>query len=496
MALLAKTSSYTWFSLFAKALLLFPSLASALLVHSSSELPTRTSKELFASPPIDHAFRATIPHSYPHLFRHFDDIALDSWLRCCDPTDFWKSVCQDDLTTLPLDEDVLLEMDVHSVIVPHVRFLVEVLGGGTGRLTWADDESTLPPIFNKQDDDEECPTVLEEFHHTMRLHLKVPDWYYRISIDRIIAPWHAYLQHYCGSQHSGPALRDDKLAAFLEVCQSGSQVAFIDLCREWDDKIDGDVHTPDQLNRFLTAFRCGLLPACRNVPNQASIAPADMVDLLVTHGANFLQKDDRQISGLHWTAATHNTGGLEVLIAAWCRERYPDLELGTAAKQILREVVTGKDGATVLHWAACGLGRNWIGTGGSIEICQYLLELVDSNPALVDATTWNTGATPFMWAAWSGSIDVARLLVETGGSNPQYMNPQGQTAAHWAAAAGQLETCRYLVEELGLKLDQTDDRDKTPLDYAKLYCQDSILDWSKLYSKDRHGSRSPDGGSQ
>jgi ankyrin repeat protein len=321
----------------------------------------------------------------------------------------------------------------------------------------------------------------------MRLHLSVPDWYYRISIDRIIAPWHAYLQRYC-PQQSGSALRGDELTAFLDVCRTGSKDAFLQLCREWNDNEETatSVHTPDNLDRFLTTFRCGLLPACRNVLNTARIPPAEMVALLVTHGANFLQKDDKRISGLHWAAATRNAGGLEVLLISWCQERYPDETCySAAAKLVLQEVVTGKDGATVLHWAACGVGRNWIGTGGSTEICHYLLELVGSDPAVVDATTRNTGATPFMWAAWSGSIDAARLLVEEGGANARHVNSQGQTAAHWAAAAGQLEMFRYLVEELGLESDQADHSGETPLDYAKQYHQDSILDWCKRHLEDR-----------
>jgi hypothetical protein len=70
--------------------------------------------------------RFKVPHrsplSLPHLFRHYDDISFDSWLRCADPQEFWTSIGYS-LEDLPAD---LREAHVHEQIAPHIRFLVQV----------------------------------------------------------------------------------------------------------------------------------------------------------------------------------------------------------------------------------------------------------------------------------------------------------------------------------------------------------------------------------
>ena len=343
----------------------FPSFYYGSLLDPDDDLPSSTL-------PIQHRFRVpnTPPHSHPHLFRHYDDISFDSWLRCANPEDFWESVGYK-LSDLPQD---LLEAPVHEMIAPHVRFLVEVLQGGSGRLAW----STDAPTFQQN---EECE-VEEEEHHTMTVFPEtqklVPHSFYRCSLERTIGPWHAYLEHH-DLPHGHNLLQDTaKLAEFFSVCESGKVDKFVDLCQEWSN--DMSTHNKARVMAFSRSFRRGLLPAVKNALSDdldaVDCTPSRMVDILISNGANFLQKDKQGVDLLHWAAGTHHWSATQSLLQALTNERYPyELypEKENCEAQILFESAS-KDGATPLHWAACGFGRQRIGIGGKRTFDETILD--------------------------------------------------------------------------------------------------------------------------
>lgn len=304
------------------------------------------------------------PKSTPHLFRHFDDVSFDSWIRCASPEEFWTSVgYQPD----KLPEDLQTAM-VHENIAPHVRFLVDVFHGGSGRLAWnyRPEEVTIDP-----EEQDECSiyTRITSIPHTLRVKDPngVPLSFFRSNIDRTVAPWHAYLKYH--QLLSGPALFQDhdKLEEFCNVCQSSSISAFAMMCNRWESNANGR-HGEDRIRTFCTSFRRGLLPAVQNADSNdlssVDCTPSKMVNLLVSHGANFLQKDKSGVSMLHWAAGTGHLEAVQTLLEALVTERYPDETMKTAAARVLLENTDAKDGATVLHWACAGVASHFFGCGG------------------------------------------------------------------------------------------------------------------------------------
>lgn len=205
------------------------------------------------------------PRVFKHVFRHYDDISFDSWLRCTDPHDFLRSVgyTSQELQAMTKDDDKSLwDSNVHSHWAPKIRFLVETLHGGTGTLTWATTTtagSRNEHDYNMDDDD---PCVIRDsegddssIYHTMRLFestkVAVPALYYHHkqcpSLDRSVVPKHAYLVHHNIHPHSEELLTwsqqqqhsaDDVAAAsqqsffttFLESCRSNHK--FVELCNQ------------------------------------------------------------------------------------------------------------------------------------------------------------------------------------------------------------------------------------------------------------------------
>ena len=234
-----------------------------------------------------------------------------------------------------------------------------------------------------------------------------------------------------------------KLRELLHVCKTDKLDAFVELSISWD--CTHKVHTPLQISEFTHAFHEGLLPAVRNhlhidTTGGMDCDPGQMVELLLSHGANHLEDDHHGASLLHWAAGTGNMKAVQALVQAGQDDGIP-------IHDVIATDRVAKDGATVLHWAACGVTSQGVfGVGGHLEICRMLLDL--GGAELANQTTYSHN-TPLEWAAWAGSLDVVKLLIEEYGADPHYVSDSG-SVAHWACAGGSLHVCQYLADKCGV----------------------------------------------
>lgn len=480
------------------------------------------------------------PRVYKHLFRHYDDISFDSWLRCSDPQEFLESVGYTPSEVQALaTSDAFWTLDVHDQLAPKIRFVVETLGGGTGRLTWKPDSLGSDPTGPEM---EECSFNVNEMEipHTLRLsaHAKdlIPSTFFdtSLSLDRVLGPHHAYLAH-SDLPHGEQLLANPKLwQAFLLACKTNT---FEKLCQEWesnffpaDQIID---HTPERIQNFEQAFAAGLIPASKHKPLDKDemfyasppncISSEILIPLLLSHGANAFETDPKGASPLHWAAGNGNLPGVQSLFHSIWAERLPfsphpptqppplqclqqqvvyeeDSQWHSPSNpmvvDILDEFREYKHGATPFHWACASVRSNYQDTrsDGSYDVCKYLLEQAGDRCTelanLPSTTAGNHPSTPIMWAAWAGNLPIVELLVDHGG-DPFYLNPKSnQTAMHFAAASGRVEICEFLLscvqqendserklilEELLLNV--PDIFDKTPLDYARENEHSEVVKW-------------------
>ena len=88
------------------------------------------------------------------MFRHYADISFDSWLRCAEPFEFLESVgyTKEEIEKLSQDFQKLLELDVHAQLAAKVRFLVVSMGGGTGKITWKEDQDEHIALHKNEDE--------------------------------------------------------------------------------------------------------------------------------------------------------------------------------------------------------------------------------------------------------------------------------------------------------------------------------------------------------
>ena len=331
------------------------------------------------------------------MFRHYDDITFDSWLRCADPYEFLQTMgysineIERDLVAEYGEDDALTEWNVHAHWAPRVRFLVATLGGGAGHLTWAAtaSNSDADNIIKRQDyaahdDDEPCslddndnenPADLRAVH-TLRLtdaakrairgsHYFPP----RPSLDRAIAPRHAYLQHHNIRPHGSELLigtRTAPGAPFSQPCGQSPR-AFADLCNAWDDDNDNTntIAIPNTRPRPCKPGSAPLVPAyyrrrsspCRMLGLMTRcLMPS--VPLLLQHGANHLEYDAQGLVPLFWAAGAGHVEAVDALLLAHTSAYNDDatlLSLEEKCARVLLNERAPRDGATVLHWAACGI---------------------------------------------------------------------------------------------------------------------------------------------
>jgi Ankyrin repeats (3 copies) len=84
--------------------------------------------------------------------------------------------------------------------------------------------------------------------------------------------------------------------------------------------------------------------------------------ILLFHGANHLEDDHHGASLLHCAAGTGNLRAVQALL----KVRQED---GTPVHDIIASDQVAKDGATVLHWAACGVTLQGVfGIGGHVTL--------------------------------------------------------------------------------------------------------------------------------
>jgi ankyrin repeat protein len=219
------------------------------------------------------------------------------------------------------------------------------------------------------------------------------------------------------------------LQEFLTACRKTKR--FTALCHSWQRQFTSSKEriSSKQIEAFDALFARGLMAASRDELVQwnntwpldyINITSACLINLLIEHGANPLERDRRGVSLLHWAAGTGNLEGLNQLLPHF---------VGGVWTQ------TERDSATPLHWAVAGAGTRSFGTGGHVLIAEFLLSQIgslDLKCEFVNEVT-RDGNSALMWAAWSGSLDCVKLLVSSQ-ADIGVVNRNGCTLAHWATS--------------------------------------------------------------
>ena len=367
----------------------------------------------------------------------------------------------------------LLDLNVSRHVHPKIRFLQETI--------LADDGSNLDlnAIYNMRN--ETVAMNLSQF--------EIPSQYFGARLEKTIAPSHAFLV-YMDLPHGLPLLVEKtankkgrsttRWQEFMLSCRRTKQ--FCALCNEWqrekeeksNDSMPPSRITSGQIEAFQFIFGRGLLAAARDELVQSNntwplehinITSKEILQLLIQHGANPLERDTRGTTLLHWAAGTGNLEAFETLLPY-----FPEKLLSK----------TERDGATPLHWACAGANSKEFGTGGHYELCQYLLsqcekEMAISTKQLVNEQT-KDGNTPLMWAAWSSSLDTVKLMVRHR-AKWDLCNRNGCTVAHWAASGGNLEVCKYLGEIVGVDFFAPNHGGNTPLTHAVAFGRLDVVQW-------------------
>jgi hypothetical protein len=310
-----------------------------------------------------------IPKVYKHLFRHYDDISFDSWLRCEESTDFLMSVGYTDTEINHLAEaySPILELNVHGQLAPKIRFLVDTLGGGSGTLMWVE-EAQHDMKF-----DEECNIHNAEAvsMHTMRVSeiakKIIPPSFFKCNLDRSLGPRHAYLVH--AGLPSGRALLKDEGRLLKELLDASSLTDFAELCNRWAGVPS---HTAEDVDAFERIFCAGLIPVARGDMTDAlsdiGCSAGTMIKLLVAHGANHLEKDPHGVLPLYWAAGTGNVQGVEALVKAHLADMPQGNNKMDNFVNLILHTPGAKNAATPLHWASCGITPHGIGNGGAYSL--------------------------------------------------------------------------------------------------------------------------------
>jgi hypothetical protein len=443
---------------------------------------------------------------YKHLFRHYGDISFDSWLRCQEPQSFFSSVgyTPKEVSILEQDYPAIMTLNVHDQLAPKIRFLVETLQGGTGRLTWKAEEDpdgvegNVKPQYQEHGENDECFLYDQEGdddegHHSMQLFEStkkvVNGIFFACQLDRVVGPYHAYLKAH-GLPHGKTLLDKPKLLEeFLQACESKShQQAFADLCQRWSRNVGGDGdqkdhehhhYTVESVARFSLEFTPGVIPVAKGVTSPKS---KDDIPLMLEHGANPLEYDKHGVTPLFWAAGTGNLNGFQALLRSISLEH----EYGESVLNALDCEREPKDGATALHWACCGVRKDYIGGGGSFDICRFILEKAgDDRQKLVNMKTWTSQKTPLMLASWgtgNNNLPIVDLLV-LHGARIDDLDRDGRNALHYAAAAGNEDVLRFFLStDLGMiLLNGRDHNNFIPLDYAQMYGHENVVQLIKQW---------------
>jgi hypothetical protein len=338
----------------------------------------------------------------------------------------------------------------------------------------------------------------------------VPAAYYGARLEKILAPRHAWLVHvnvtHGAALFRTPADRPPPQTAtatgrpsptlWTEFCRAvRTTQSLAALCTRWSRAQHGEaavVTTAAQLQAFEALFGRGLLAVARNELVQVNntwplahfctdenvaqddprvrLTAADLARLLIQHGANPRAVDHRGVSLLHWAAGAGNLPVLRVLY-----ERLREGDTAADAGTDPTALVTARDEATLLHWAAAGADARHFGGGGHVHVCDYLLQQAPHPRTLVQALTQD-GNSALHWAAWSGTLATVQLLVRHL-ADPHSINHNGCSVAHWAASGGNVEVCRYLHHTVGVDFTLPNHGGNTPLTHAVAFGRAPVVAW-------------------
>ena len=432
-----------------------PSSRRDVRLHSASlnlEVPTVPESLIIDDRP--HEQRAASPryarrqnHSFRHLFRHEDDRHNLAMVANLTPLEFLVQCggyTEERVYAMNETFPPLLDLNVRRHLWPKLRFLQETIGVG------------------------ENPAVLRD---------ATPAQYFGARLERTIAPRHAFLV-FQGLPHGPELLQETESGKsmwheFLISCRRTKQ--FCALCNTWKQRYgtQGDQSriTAKQIEAFDVLFQRGLMAAARDELCQnynawplqhINITSAEMISLLVQHGANPIERDTRGVSLLHWAAGSGNLGGVKELL------RHFQYGVFTEAE---------RDGATPFHWAAAGAKAREFGCGGHPEVCRYFFEQLDGEGTkrIINKVT-KDGNSVLMWAAWSGTLDVVKLLIRNR-ADPTVSNRNGCTVAHWAASGGNIQVCQYLARTVGVDFTKPNFGGNTPLTHAVAFGRVDVVEW-------------------
>ena len=438
-------------------------------------------------------------HGFRHLYRHpagttpsirSEDMSARDYLK------YHGGYTDQQIDNLHEGFPPLLDLDVPKHLIPKMRFLKETLL--------------------------ELPSATEVLPEDIRTSL--PPQYYGSRLERIIAPRHAFLVHmklphgkdllqdashrgatmFGNTSSSSNTISLSRWQDFLKSCRNTKQ--FAALCNRWareqqqqqqQQQQDSSRNpqqsftssiTPKQIEAFDVLFGRGLMAAARNelcqsgndpVPiDHINITSGEMMDLLIQHGANPLERDNRGVSLLHWASGSGNLGGVQALLPSFLHDNHT---IGNDTKTIDNIgffVPAERDGSTPLHWASAGANSREFGTGGHLEVCQYILSQAPSAKSarhLVNQLT-RDGNSALMWAAWSGTLETVKFLIRNR-ADPSGSNRNGCTLAHWASSGGNLEVCQYLANTVGVDFTAANHGGNTPLTHAVAFRRKEVVEW-------------------
>ena len=288
----------------------------------------------------------------------------------------------------------------------------------------------------------------------------VPPQFYGSRMETSIAPKHAFLQFY---NHSTIDLLSSKetFQHFMSSCRNDKAFCSSTLLfnNNNNNHNNNNNNRLEQLQELTTAFHRGIMAATRNEHNYTFIQNDDLIRLLIRHGANPYETDIRGATLLHWAAGAGNIPAYQALL--------PYFTTGNPS--------ASRDGATPLHWAVAGVQAQNIGSGGSLTMCQFIVEYCQFRKKVLNACTKDDNSV-LMWAAWSGSLDICKYLIRHKVS-VDGQNRNGCTVAHWAASGGNLQLCQYLHTYTDTDFFQPNHAGNTPLSHAVAYQHTDIVQW-------------------
>jgi hypothetical protein len=331
------------------------------------------------------------PKKRKHLFRYSPDISVSCWLSTVEPKELLLSCgySTQDVERMFKEYPKLLTASPKDFLAPKLRFLVKVLGGGTG-----DIGNGL--TFDEQDEDNFIPHNLQVSE--VARNKEVPTHaFFSPRLETALAPRHAYLAFHGDTLPFGNELLHLKsnndanmslLDEFLRACVK-SPKEFAVLCQKWEAENISNrsakatkIHSADSVTAMDNIFADGIVPFARNQVTLdlemlgKKCTPSDAFALLLDHGSNYAEHDDWGSTILHWTAGTGNLDAMKLLIE---RLEQDEKDFGGDARDVLWSTCAScsmtRDGATPLHWAACGVSNTKFGCGGKTACnttwCNY-----------------------------------------------------------------------------------------------------------------------------